>query len=98
MIKHIVCYKLSSPTREILEETKCVFESMRGRVPEVRSLSVGIDAMRSPRSYDMVLEVVFDSFDAMAAYQKNEYHVSVVKKHVHSVTEKSVSVDYEFDE
>lgn len=96
MVKHIVCYKLKEPTEEILTKTKEVFESMRGRVPEAVSISAGIDRLHSARSYDMVLEVIFRSFEDMAAYQQNEYHVSVVKKHVHSVTEKSVSVDYEF--
>ena len=40
------------------------------------------------------LDVTFDSFEAMASYQRNDYHVSVVKKHVHSVKESSVSVDF----
>lgn len=96
MVKHIVCYKFVQPDADVLAKTKEVFESMVGRVPEVKSLSAGIDALHSPRSYDMVLEVTFDSFGDMANYQKNEYHVSVVKKHVHSVVESSVSVDYEF--
>ena len=80
MVKHIVCYKFANPDEETIAKTKAVFESMIGRVPEVKSLAAGADALHSPRSYDM----------------KNEYHVSVVKKHVHSVVEKSVSVDYEF--
>ena len=44
--------------------------------------------------FDIVLDVTFESFEAMAAYQNDPYHVSVVKKHVHSVKESSVSVDY----
>ena len=96
MVKHIVCYKFANPDEETIAKTKAVFESMIGRVPEVKSLAAGADVLHSPRSFDMVLEVVFDSFEDMANYQKNEYHVSVVKKHVHSVVEKSVSVDYEF--
>ena len=96
MVKHIVCYKFANPDEETIAKTKAVFESMIGRVPEVKSLAAGADALHSPRSYDMVLEVVFDSFEDMVNYQKNEYHVSVVKIHVHSVVEKSVSVDYEF--
>ena len=67
---------------------------MQGRVPEVKSVTVGIDELHSERSFDIVLDVTFDSFEAMASYQRNDYHVSVVKKHVHSVKESSVSVDF----
>lgn len=96
MLKHIVCYKFAEPSEELFAKTAEVMNSMVGVVPEVRSLKVGFDRLHSPRSFDMVLEVVLDDFDALATYQQNEYHVSVVKKHMHSVVEKSVSVDYEF--
>lgn len=96
MVRHIVCYKLKDPTPQTLEKTKEVFLSMKGRVPEISDISVGIDELHSERSYDMVLDVTFPSFEAMQSYQQNEYHVSVVKKHVHAVKSASVSVDYEF--
>lgn len=96
MVKHIVCYKFAAPSQELFDETARVMKSMVGRVPEVKSLEVGFDKLHTPRSFDMLLEVVLDSFDALDSYQRNEYHVSVVKKHMHSVVEKSVSVDYEF--
>ncbi len=96
MLKHVVCYKLADCNQEALEECKRVLTSMVGIVPEIRSLEVGFDALGSPRSYDMILIVVLDDFDALKTYQSNEYHVTVVKKHMHSVVEKSVSVDFEF--
>ena len=94
MVRHIVCYKLKDPTDEVKQKTKEIFLSMQGRVPEVKFVAVGIDELHSERSFDIVLDVTFDSFEAMAAYQNDPYHVSVVKKHVHSVKESSVSVDY----
>lgn len=94
MIRHIVCYKLKDPTDEVKQKTKEIFLSMQGRVPELKSVTVGIDELHSERSFDIVLDVTFDSFEAMASYQRNDYHVSVVKKHVHSVKESSVSVDF----
>lgn len=94
MVRHIVCYKLKDPTDEVKQKTKEIFLSMQGRVPEVKSVTVGIDELHSERSFDIVLDVTFDSFEAMASYQRNDYHVSVVKKHVHSVKESSISVDF----
>ena len=54
MVKHIVCYKFANPDEETITKTKAVFESMIGRVPEVKSLAAGADALHSPRSYDMI--------------------------------------------
>ena len=47
MVKHIVCYKFAQPDADVLAKTKEVFESMVGRVPEVKSLSAGIDGAGS---------------------------------------------------
>lgn len=96
MVKHIVCYKMKEPSEELFKATKEIFLSMKGRVPELRDIAVGVDALHSARSYDMVLETVFDDFAAMESYQRNEYHVNTVKKHMHAIVDKSVSVDYEF--
>jgi hypothetical protein len=47
------------------------------------------------RSYDVMLTVLVDNFDALKEYQQDEYHCNVVKKHMHAVTENSVAIDYE---
>ena len=38
--------------------------------------------------------VTLDDEAALAAYQQDPYHVSVVKKHMHAVRLASVAVDY----
>ncbi len=97
MIKHVVCYKFKDDIENVREKSKEVLMSMRGKVPQVVDIEVGIDFLASPRSYDLVLSVTFDSAEAMEEYQKDEYHVSVVKKHMHSVVDKSVAVDYNME-
>ncbi len=94
MIKHVVCYKFQSDIPNVCEKSKEVLMSMKGRIPQIVDIEVGIDFLASPRSYDLVLSVTFESPEAMEIYQADEYHVSVVKKHMHSVVEKSVAVDY----
>ena len=47
MVRHIVCYKLKDPTDEVKQKTKEIFLSMQGRVPEVKSVTVGIDELHS---------------------------------------------------
>ena len=57
MIKHIVCFKLKDPTPEACEKCREVLLSMKGNVPTLRGIEVGIDFMRSARSCDVVLLV-----------------------------------------
>lgn len=96
MIKHVVCYQLIDNCLEKRIEAKNVLMSMENKIDLIKDIKVGIDILGSSRSYDIVLEMVFDSLEDMAKYQENEYHVSVVKKYMHSVRKTSVSVDYEF--
>lgn len=93
MIKHVVCFKLNEG--ESPAKAKEVLLSMKGQVPMMRSIEVGTDLLGSARSYDVYLSVTVDSLEALEEYQKDAYHVNVVKKHMHAVTKTSVAVDFE---
>ena len=95
MIKHIVCFKLKDNSEENCKETQKVLLSMKENVPLVKDIAVGIDFLHSARSYDIILEVILDSRDDLDTYQEDPYHVDVVKKHMHAVTESSIAVDYD---
>lgn len=94
MIKHIVCFKLKDNSLAECEKARDVLMSMKGNVPQLRDIAVGIDFLHSDRSYDLILEVVLDDAKALEDYQNDSYHCSVVKKHMHAVRESSVAVDY----
>jgi len=94
MIKHIVCFKLKDNSDEEVKKAADILLSMNGKVPTARSIEVGCDFLHSPRSYDIILQVVVDSPEALDEYQNDEYHCSVVKKHMHEVAEASIAVDY----
>ena len=94
MIKHIVCFKLAEPTEEILTQTKDILLSMDGKVDLLRGIEVGVDFLKSDRSYDIILQVLLDDEKALEAYQNDPYHCDVVKKHMHTVSSSSISVDY----
>ena len=93
MIKHVICFKLKQG--ESVQKAKDVLLSMEGNVPMLRGIEVGVDVLHSARSYDLILNVLLDDMDALAAYQKDAYHCDVVKTHMHAVVESSVAVDYE---
>ena len=94
MIKHIVCFKLADNSKEQCEKAAEVLRSMDGNVPLLRGIEVGVDFLHSARSYDVILQVMLDDEAALEAYQKDDYHCFVVKKHMHAVTQTSVAVDY----
>lgn len=95
MIKHIVCFKLAEPTEENCKKAKEVLMSMKGNVPTVIDIEVGLDFLHSQRSYDIILQVTLESRDVLDTYQNDPYHVDVVKKHMHAVCASSIAVDYD---
>ncbi len=95
MIKHIVCFKLKDNSQEAKEKAKEVLLSMKGNVSLLKDIQVGVDFLKSPRSYDVILEVVLESRKALDEYQNDPYHCDVVKKYMHQVAEASIAIDYE---
>lgn len=94
MVKHIVFFKLKDKSRENLEKTRDILLSMKGKVPEVKEVEVGLDFLHSERSFDIALTVTLENEKALETYQNDPYHCSVVKKHMHAVREDSAAVDY----
>lgn len=95
MITHIVFFKLKDKSDENIAQTKEKLLSMDGQIDLLRHLEVGVDVIRSERSYDLALVTKFDSLDALQAYQVHPYHAGEVVPHMKSVAESVVAVDYE---
>ena len=95
MIKHVVCFKLTEDSAKAREKAREVLTGMAGNVPQLRGIEVHVDTLRTPRSFDVMLEVLVDDWAALDAYQKDPYHCSVVKTHMHAVAEKSIAMDFE---
>ena len=95
MIKHIVLFKLKDNSIENCLKAKEVLLSMKGNVPELRSIEVGVDYLHSDRSFDLALIVTVDSKEALESYQQDPYHCSIVKTHMHAVRSDSVALDFE---
>ncbi|MDD7332037.1 Dabb family protein [Eubacterium sp.] len=94
MIKHTVCFKLKDNSPEECNKAAQILRSMDGNVELLRGIEVGVDFLHSPRSYDIILQVLLDDEKALEEYQNDEYHCSVVKKHMHSLAESSVAIDF----
>ena len=94
MITHIVLFKLKDRSRQNMEKASDVLLGMRGRIPQLRHLEVGIDMLHSGRSFDLALVTKFESLEALQAYQEHPVHVEVAE-YMTSVREISITVDYE---
>jgi hypothetical protein len=93
MITHVVLFKLKNPSPENLQKSKEVLLNMEGKIPELREITVGIDLLRSPRSYDIALITKFASMEELNRYQVNPLHQEVIA-YFATVRESSVSVDF----
>ena len=93
MLTHIVCFKYKS------DVTDAQRTDHRERLHGLRSLhgvidlKVGGDVVRSPRSYDTGLIVIFPDRAALDAYARDPQHVPVAQ-HGASLCDHIVAVDF----
>jgi hypothetical protein len=93
MLLHLVCFKYKAATDEAARrdhrDRLAALKDLEG----VTDLKVGEDIVRSPRSYDTGLMIMFPDRAALDAYQKDPRHVPVAQLGV-ALSEHIVSVDY----
>ncbi|MEW6723504.1 MAG: Dabb family protein [Bacillota bacterium] len=94
MVKHIVFFRLKDRSAESIERAAAVLRAMEGKIEFLREIEVGVDFLRSPRSYDIALITVFDSREDLERYQAHPAH-QPVSEYMSEVRESSVSVDFE---
>lgn len=94
MITHIVLFKLKDNSTESIEKARDILMDMKGKIPELNSIEVGIDVTHSDRSYDLALITKFASARDLEAYQVHPVHVKVAE-YILSVRAFTVTVDFE---
>lgn len=94
LIKHIVLFKLKDAVPSNIERTVQVLRGLEGKVEQLRSLEVGTDVIRSPRSYDIALIATFDSVEDLEGYQVHPEHKKVIE-YMSEVRDSQVAVDFE---
>ena len=99
MLKHVVAWKFKESTgdagkQENLLQAKALLEGLKEKIAEIRAIEVGIDAVRTKQSYDMVLVAEFESLEALLVYQTHPEHVKVAE-FLRKVQSSKVVVDFE---
>ena len=81
MIRHIVMWNVRGATpderRNAIRFLKSRFEGLRGRIPGLRRLEVGVDTSRVDYACDVVLYSEFESQQALDAYATHPEHLRV---------------------
>ncbi|HSR88081.1 MAG TPA: Dabb family protein [Pontiella sp.] len=94
MIKHIVMWKFREDAAEADKlEMKRQLEALKGVVPSLLQIEVGMDIVGTDASKDMVLTTLFNSLSDLQAYADDPAHLKVVEFVKPLVSERAV-VDY----
>lgn len=98
MIRHIVMWNLKGASKEewthnvrLLRQS---FESIKGRIPGLLHLEIGVDQSHVDYACDVVLYSEFESVQALAAYAVHPEHLRV-KAEIGDMRIARHQVDYE---
>lgn len=84
LVKHIVMWNVLGDTPEErvrnTQRLKAAFDGIRGRIPGMRTLEIGVDISRVDYACDVVLYSEFDSEQALADYASHPEHLRVRKE------------------
>lgn len=93
MFRHIVFFRLKAEEKHKMKEAAKMLRSLTA-VPVVRGVEVGLDDVKSERSFDLALIVDCDTRADYEIYDKHELH-QPVRQYMRSIVESSASVDFE---
>ncbi len=84
MIRHVIMWKLCDSLdgmdkEQIMGKIEEKFKHLKATIPEIRSMRVERDILRSPRSFDMIYITEFDSLEALESYRVHPEHVKVAE-------------------
>lgn len=92
MVTHVVMFEFTA--FEAAVPAQRLLESMRGQIPELAEIEVGVDRCRSERALDLVLITRFQSWADMEVYRKHPRHVEVLAGLEELGLKRSLVVDY----
>lgn len=100
MIRHIVMWRVAGDSdaerRETAMQVKAAFEALRGRVPGLMNLEVGLDVSKVDYACDVVLVTDFESSAALEAYATHPEHLRV-RTQINGMRTERYQVDYFID-
>lgn len=98
MVTHIVLWNFHAEAdgrsrQENMELAKEKLEALRGNIPGLLHIEVGLDTTGNPNAADVALYTQLESWDALEAYQNHPDHQAVVP-FMRAVVASRTSADY----
>lgn len=98
MLKHVVMWKLKEEAEGKSKAENARFmkehlEALKGVVPELKSVEVGINVKEAEMAYDAVLIAEFEDETALATYKVHPEHVKI-SSYCKKIRESRVVVDF----
>ena len=78
---------------ENARKLKEAIEGLMGKIPELKSMEVGLNLSTKPSAYDLVLTSEFESVEALDMYRIHPEHKKVLEL-LYEVMEQTAVVDY----
>ena len=101
MIKHVVMWRVAGDTAAVkaanVRRLGASFRSLRGRIPGMTHLEIGVDTSGVDYACDVVLYTEFESKEALDAYATHPEHLRV-KAEVDGLRIARHQVDYDPEE
>lgn len=99
MIHHIVFWKMKPTANdrtgvENAQEMARLLRTLPPLIPQIKSLSVGLDFVRTEAAWDIALHTTFETKEDLQAYVQHPEHQKVVSFVVSVVASRAV-VDFE---
>ena len=95
MFTHVVFFKFKDRSEENIKKAEKIMRGLEGRIPELKSMEVGVDVIHSDRSFDITLITRFNNKADMLVYATHPIHVNEVLKYLRPMLEVSHTVDFE---
>lgn len=99
MIKHIVMWKLKENAEGNLKWTNAALikkglEGLKGKVPQIKNIQVGIAYRHENEDWDVVLISEFETLKDLKEYQNHPEH-NIVNEFIKKVKSERACVDFE---
>ncbi|GMA52215.1 stress responsive protein [Alicyclobacillus contaminans] len=93
MFTHVVLFRLKPEAKTQASALVAQARAMKGRIPELEDIEVGVDVVHSARSYDIALIARLADKSALERYAVHPVHQELLQVLTPAV-ESSVAVDF----
>ena len=80
MIRHVAVFRfLPTFTGAAREHWMTLLRALPAQIPELRSLTVGLDVVGGPSSHELAIVADFDDLAGLEAYNRHPAHAEVLR-------------------